>query len=321
MPSRTLGHRRRDPAPAQSPERGAPVHRGSAAEVRSARIECAQAQGGGGEPACGPSPAQDHVPAHAGRARRRLRPRRRARFGDDPPRVGLRGAAPGASELRAALSPRRDPGRGTGPKPARIRPLSSDRGPLPRRSRERVGNRARLRRCTDHGAGVPGHPGGHHACVPAARLRGEAAGARTPPSEALLGRSGPGTRGEEAPRNDCAGGAGGAPRGLGPAPAAGSRRGGRPVRRPPLLGASPREPHRGGLPPPPGGEFAAIEVKSQPRYHTGMLRGLRAVAELPGMVRRVLVYGGRRSFRTEDGVDVWTTGRLQRTLAANGLWP
>ena len=70
-----------------------------------------------------------------------------------------------------------------------------------------------------------------------------------------------------------------------------------------------------------GGELAAIEVKAQPHYHTGMLRGLRAVAELPGMVRRVLVYGGRRSFRTEDGIEVWTTGRLHRTLTDNALWP
>ena len=30
-----------------------------------------------------------------------------------------------------------------------------------------------------------------------------------------------------------------------------------------------------------GDEFAAIEVESRPRYHTGMLPGLRAVAELP----------------------------------------
>ena len=61
-----------------------------------------------------------------------------------------------------------------------------------------------------------------------------------------------------------------------------------------------------------GGEFAAIEVKSQPRYHTGMLPGLRAVADLPGVVRRVLVYGGRRSFRTQDGVEVWSVARLHR---------
>ena len=70
-----------------------------------------------------------------------------------------------------------------------------------------------------------------------------------------------------------------------------------------------------------GGELAAIEVKSQPRYHTGMLPGLRAIAELPGVVRRVLVYGGRRSFRTGDGINVWSSGRLQEALAEGTLWP
>ena len=70
-----------------------------------------------------------------------------------------------------------------------------------------------------------------------------------------------------------------------------------------------------------GGEMAAIEVKSRPRYHTGMLPGLRAIAELPGVVRRVLVYGGKRSFRTSDGIDVWSTGRLHQALAEKALWP
>ena len=70
-----------------------------------------------------------------------------------------------------------------------------------------------------------------------------------------------------------------------------------------------------------GDEFVAIEVKSRPRYHTGMLPGLRAVAELPGMVRRVLVYGGRRSFRTQDGIDVWSVERLHRALVEDALWP
>ena len=70
-----------------------------------------------------------------------------------------------------------------------------------------------------------------------------------------------------------------------------------------------------------GGELAAIEVKSQPRYHTGMLPGLRAIAELPGLVRRVLVYGGERCFRTEDGIDVWSIARLHQALAENALWP
>ena len=70
-----------------------------------------------------------------------------------------------------------------------------------------------------------------------------------------------------------------------------------------------------------GRELAAIEVKSQPRYHTGMLPGLRAIAELPGIARRVLVYGGKRSFQTGDGIDVWPIDRLQQALAESTLWP
>ena len=70
-----------------------------------------------------------------------------------------------------------------------------------------------------------------------------------------------------------------------------------------------------------GGELAAIEVKSPPRYHTGMLRGRHAIAELPGIARSVLIYGGKRSFRTGDGIDVWSTERLQQALAENALWP
>ena len=68
-------------------------------------------------------------------------------------------------------------------------------------------------------------------------------------------------------------------------------------------------------------ELVAIEVKSQPRYHTGMLPGLRAIAALPGVARRLLVYGGKRSFRTGDGIDVWSIARLQHALAEGSLWP
>ena len=69
-----------------------------------------------------------------------------------------------------------------------------------------------------------------------------------------------------------------------------------------------------------GDSLAAIEIKSQPRYNTGMLQGLRAIEELPGMVHRVLVYGGKRSFRTGDGIDVWSTDRLHQALTENVFW-
>lgn len=65
----------------------------------------------------------------------------------------------------------------------------------------------------------------------------------------------------------------------------------------------------------------AVEVKAAERCNTAMLKGLRALAELPGLARRVLVYRGRRSFGTEDGIDVWTLDDLHRALRTGQLWP
>ena len=70
-----------------------------------------------------------------------------------------------------------------------------------------------------------------------------------------------------------------------------------------------------------GRDLLAIEVKSQPRYSTAMLSGLRAIGELPRVARRVLVYGGSRSLRTSDGIDVWPPRRLLQALERGRLWP
>ena len=70
-----------------------------------------------------------------------------------------------------------------------------------------------------------------------------------------------------------------------------------------------------------GRELLAIEVKSTERYHTGLLKGLRAIADLPRVVRRVLVHTGRRSFRSADGIEVWPAHRFASAVAAGALWP
>ena len=69
------------------------------------------------------------------------------------------------------------------------------------------------------------------------------------------------------------------------------------------------------------GQRLAVEVKAAERYHTAMLKGLRGVADLPGLVRRMLIYRGRRAFRTEDGIDVWPIDRLHEVLESDRLWP
>ena len=68
-------------------------------------------------------------------------------------------------------------------------------------------------------------------------------------------------------------------------------------------------------------EYVAIEVKSAARYDTSLLKGLRAIQELPGLARSLLLYGGERSFATSDGIEVWPVSRFSEALAAGALWP
>jgi predicted AAA+ superfamily ATPase len=70
-----------------------------------------------------------------------------------------------------------------------------------------------------------------------------------------------------------------------------------------------------------GREHLAIEVKSQTRHAHTLLAGLRAIGDLPGLVRRVLVYRGRQPLRTEDGIDVWPLETFLDAVAGGSLWP
>jgi predicted AAA+ superfamily ATPase len=70
-----------------------------------------------------------------------------------------------------------------------------------------------------------------------------------------------------------------------------------------------------------GREYLAIEIKAQSRYSTPQLSGLRAIAALPGITRRILVYLGERRLRTEDGIDIWPLAEFLDAVARNTLWP
>ncbi len=69
------------------------------------------------------------------------------------------------------------------------------------------------------------------------------------------------------------------------------------------------------------GEYVAIEVKSATRYDTTLLKGLRAIQELPRLARSLLLYGGQRSFATSDGIEIWPIRRFSEALAEGALWP
>ncbi len=65
--------------------------------------------------------------------------------------------------------------------------------------------------------------------------------------------------------------------------------------------------------------LVAIEVKAATRLRDAELTGLRAVAELKEVRRRVFVYRGTRSFRTDDGIEVMSFGDFSRELASGAL--
>jgi hypothetical protein len=48
---------------------------------------------------------------------------------------------------------------------------------------------------------------------------------------------------------------------------------------------------------------------------------LRAINDLPGVVRRIMVNSGHRNMKTEDGIEIWPAGFFAQMLAADKLWP
>ena len=66
-------------------------------------------------------------------------------------------------------------------------------------------------------------------------------------------------------------------------------------------------------------EFVAVEVKSGRVFSKRWCRGLRAIADLKGLQRRVIVYPHGPLLRTEDGIDVMSFHYFAGLLAENRL--
>ena len=65
-----------------------------------------------------------------------------------------------------------------------------------------------------------------------------------------------------------------------------------------------------------GDRLVAIEVKSGVTFTERWCRGLRALAPLPGLQRRMVVYPRGPALRTEDGIDVLPLDDLLAWIAA-----
>lgn len=64
-----------------------------------------------------------------------------------------------------------------------------------------------------------------------------------------------------------------------------------------------------------GKRLVAIEAKAGRRFKPEMLKGLQAIGVLPGVKRRILVYGGGDSWQTEDGIEVMSAGQFVAEVA------
>ena len=69
--------------------------------------------------------------------------------------------------------------------------------------------------------------------------------------------------------------------------------------------------------------YGSVDASSEFVLYAGVFAaaGLRAIADLPKVVRRVLVYLGDRRLRTDDGIEVWPLKVFLQALDAGTLWP
>lgn len=70
-----------------------------------------------------------------------------------------------------------------------------------------------------------------------------------------------------------------------------------------------------------GGAFVAIDVKSGGMFSRTWCTGLRALADLDGLCRRIIVYPEGPELRTEDCIEVLPFKDFTNLLDNDGLWP
>ena len=69
-----------------------------------------------------------------------------------------------------------------------------------------------------------------------------------------------------------------------------------------------------------GKDFIAVEAKSGNNFMEVWCKGLRAVSQLEGLKRRIIVYPGGSVLRTQDGIEVLPFQQFAELLAGESLW-
>jgi len=69
-----------------------------------------------------------------------------------------------------------------------------------------------------------------------------------------------------------------------------------------------------------GSDLVAIEAKSGSTFNEGWCKGLRAVAKLKGLQRRIIVYPRGPILRTEDGIDIFPLQHFSDLLSGDEVF-
>lgn len=69
-----------------------------------------------------------------------------------------------------------------------------------------------------------------------------------------------------------------------------------------------------------GADFVSVEAKSGHAFNEIWCKGLRAVSQLEGLRRRIIVYPDGPVMQTKDGIDVMPFGHFAQLLSENALW-
>lgn len=67
-------------------------------------------------------------------------------------------------------------------------------------------------------------------------------------------------------------------------------------------------------------DIIAIEVKSSLNLQRSHFKGLKAISELEGLRKKILVYPGEKKMKTEDDIEIWPLPFFLECLDNNNLW-
>jgi predicted AAA+ superfamily ATPase len=69
-----------------------------------------------------------------------------------------------------------------------------------------------------------------------------------------------------------------------------------------------------------GANLIAVEAKSGAAFRNDWCKGLRAVEQLEGLHRRIVVYPDGPVMKTQDGIEALPFRRFAEELASDALW-